>query len=72
MWKVIHIRQQSVRFYCPGSTVFMVRVSCSETAVSVLKAIPLCVVASLRAEHGGSFAFCLMPLHEDAVLGPGP
>ena len=27
---------------------------------------------SLSAKQGGGFAFCLMPVHEEAVLGPGP
>ena len=40
--------------------------------VSVLDAIPSCVMASLCAKQGGGFAFCLMPMHEEAILGPDP
>lgn len=36
--------------------------------VSILDAIPPCVMASLRAKQGSSFAFCLMPVPEVAVL----
>ena len=50
--------------------VFMVRVSCSDaTKVSVLDAIPPCVMASLTAKQGDGFAFCLMPAYEEAVRG---
>ena len=34
--------------------------------------MPLCVMASLSAEQGGGFALCLMPMHEEAGLGPDP
>ena len=40
--------------------------------VSILDAMPLCVMASLSAEQGGGFALCLMPMHEEAGLGPDP
>lgn len=61
-------------FYCACSMVFMVRVSCSDATygVSALVATPPCVMASLSAKQGGGFGFCLMPIHEVVVLGPGP
>lgn len=59
-WKFIQGHQ-----HCACSTIFMVRVSYSD-------AIPPWVMASVSAEQGGSFAFCLMPVHEEAVLGPSP
>lgn len=40
--------------------------------VSVLDAIPSCVMALLSTKQGGSFAFHLMPVHEETVFGPGP
>ena len=40
--------------------------------VSVFDAIPPCIMASLSAKQGGGFALCLMPMHEEDVLGPGP
>ena len=26
----------------------------------------------IKTKQEGGFAFCLMPMHEEAVLGPGP
>ena len=40
--------------------------------VSVLDAIPSCVMASLCAKQGGGFAFCLIPMHEEAIPGLEP
>ena len=40
--------------------------------VSVLDAIPSCVRTSLSTRQGGGFAFCLMSVSEEAILGPGP
>ena len=40
--------------------------------VSVLDAIPPCVITSSSAKQGGSFAFCLIPINEEAVLGSTP
>ena len=39
---------------------------------SVLDAIPPCVMASGNLKRGGGFAFCLIFMHEEAVLGPSP
>ena len=46
---------------------FKVRVSCSKK-VSVLEAIPPRIMASLSEKQQGGFGFCLMPVHEKAVL----
>ena len=54
------------------ATVFMVNFLLSCYKVSVLDAIPTCIMALLSAKQGGGFAFCLMPLHEEAVLRPSP
>lgn len=41
--------------------------------VSVLVAIPSCIVVSLREKKkGGDFVFCLMPTLDEAVPGPCP
>ena len=37
--------------------------------VSVLDAIPPCVMSSLSAKRGGGVAICLMPIREEAELG---
>ncbi|CAN0490747.1 unnamed protein product [Rangifer tarandus platyrhynchus] len=39
---------------------------------SALDAIPPCVMASGNVKQGGGFAFCLIFMHEEAVLGPNP
>ena len=39
---------------------------------SALDVIPPCVMASGDAKQGGSLAFCLIFMHEEAVLGAGP
>ena len=39
--------------------------------VSALDTILPCAMASC-AKQGGGLAFCLMPIHEEAVLRPGP
>ena len=59
-------------FICmfPGFQGWRFLFSCYKT--SVLDVIPSCVMPSLRAKQGGGFAFCLMPMHEEAALGPGP
>lgn len=41
-----------------------------QTLQSVLNSTSLCLVASLTLKQGGAFAFCLMPMYEEAVLGP--
>ena len=40
--------------------------------VSILDAVPPPVMASLSTKQGGSFAFCLMPAPELAVLEASP
>ena len=40
--------------------------------VSVLDTIPPWVMALLNAKQGGGFVFCLMPRHEEDVLGSSP
>lgn len=54
-------------FICICSTPFKVRVSCSKN-VSVLEAIPPCIMASLSEKQEGGFGFYLMPIHAKAVL----
>ena len=48
--KVVQSHQQPVHFYCTCSVVFMARVSCSDATVSVLDAIPPCIMASLKSK----------------------